>query len=367
MKNWVGEQWCKNWGNAIGRRWFLWGAAAAVVSALWVPAFAETLPSYVRISQTQWMEFQNHFGDMWSEYQELFPGHDYQQFILFLQKIWKEKPDGIVWSNTYALKNSIQTFNISEKLYWESIWYVWHNEIDSFRRFFWVWEWGEKTVIQKIISVQEELVLNDIDGILWPQTLEEIYSGYYTRNNDFDTQYKSNIAKKLTEWERTKPKPNAFSAKHLFGTGDLEKMENIPWTYIAKWLQHLPQEWEKNNLYLETWEDGLSYVRLYDSAGKLYVAGYISPGSLDRKTPQKAPFQTNKTDLYHASSSYNDASMYAATGLHNSLYWIHSSRDEIDGTPHSHGCARTGLWYAQAIHDYVKDHGPITVHMTNLY
>lgn len=129
-------------------------------------------------------------------------------------------------------------------------------------------------------------------------------------------------------------------------------------TYITASLRNaIPEHDTPNTLYVERIQ-GRYALRMYDHLGVLYVASYVSPGTSSNRTPEETSYTTRTADLDHVSSSYPEdtedagAPMYAATHVVGGV-WIHSSADTIDGQGHSHGCIRTGLLYARAIHDYV--------------
>ena len=141
------------------------------------------------------------------------------------------------------------------------------------------------------------------------------------------------------------------------------------------------------------------YVLTFYIDGKLEVATYVSPGSLAHKTsryPEELIKVTDGTDLdifaqqkshprfrlvkagyrieggkrifdegwyldrrqvhldaTHASNAYDDASMPFAFNLAWGE-WVHGSSGAIDGTPHSHGCIRTPLFYVKRIYDLIR-------------
>lgn len=133
------------------------------------------------------------------------------------------------------------------------------------------------------------------------------------------------------------------------------------------------------------------YVLTFYINGKLEVATYVSPGSLAHKTsryPEELIKVTDGTDLdifaqqkshprfrlvkagyrnvgwyldrgrvhldaTHASNAYDDASMPFAFNLAWGE-WVHGSNWAIDGTPHSHGCIRTPLFYVKRMYDLIR-------------
>lgn len=221
------------------------------------------------------------------------------------------------------------------------------------------------------------------DGTLGPATLKQLYLQHFQLLPTLSPMqikrleiYEALQNYEADRWRVPTSIPDVFDNKKFFGGGNIQDFINLPQTYIAQGLSGTALKDTPKTLFIERDNQGKMILRLYDITWNLFLACYTSGGASQNRSPEEQSGTTWAEDwhthLYHVSSSYPEewdagAPMYAATRVNDDGIWIHSSADTIDGYDHSHGCFRVGLYYAQALHDYVSKYWEVDIQIGNLY
>lgn len=269
-----------------------------------------------------------------------------------------------IWSLIESLdaKESTQADSLeSIENYNKSVSLIWQNEADYIFEYFQIPRDNKNTFNSKIKEIQTSLWFKnkDIDGIVWDQTLKQIYLQYYSMTPeklDYIRELRLDMYHDMLTYGGRKwvwlKALNVFKNMTFFGWWAAKWP--IDWTFIESSLYgKVPKQIDdiRPKIILETlsWKH---ILRFYID-GKLYMATYISPGTTNKKTPRYNDRIWNRLpDKYHSSSSYAGAGWQAVMPFAVNIsgpIWIHGSDGFIDGSGRSHGCIRTPLYYIQEL------------------
>lgn len=257
-------------------------------------------------------------------------------------------------------------------------------EYDTFRSFFSVQ--NDDDFVQKVEFLQKEYKLNQKinQWIIEASLLRKIYIDFYSKKMDEmpdEIKKRWNIYQEM-QWY-AKKSGALYSRLDIFHQNDyLGK-----WVWINKEGTFVNQNlvWkipetidEKESKIIVEKLDDKKILRFYVE-WELFLATYVSPGSLGHKTPKLKIKWKNKPDLYHTSSEYPEASKKK----NGQKWWavmpyavhvdgwvrVHASDGKIDGNPQSHGCVRTPLFYVKEIYEKVKELwiDTVTIDTTGIY
>lgn len=156
-------------------------------------------------------------------------------------------------------------------------------------------------------------------------------------------------------------------------TEPVKEMDKI---FIAESLQNIDFKdkiWENENKIIISNVNGKEVLRFY-LKWELHLATIVSPWLRDKETP-RWNFTLSRTDKYHASSEYPEASNWRKKWGAVMPYGIfieawsllHGSDSLIDWSLRSHGCIRVPLYYMKEIYEQVESLGKIKIDTTWIY
>ena len=301
--------------------------------------------------------------------------------VLLTSQLWRA-----VAETSDASRNNSNTILTNEALamYNKSISLIWNKEMDYFLLHFSIEDpiesWisvDEKNrrlieLIDRVKETQKMLGFNwdDVDWIIWPNTLRRIYLKNYVNfeeNLPLEIKTRLKVCKEL-EWYKQKPgalhsRLNPFSNSLFYWRS---VWENKSGTYINEEMYwKIPKEITSEqpaNLIKIIKLGWKIWVAMYINH-KLHVATFVSPGLINHSTPGMSTNWTIIPDLLHTSSSYpkstterpNQGWAVMPYAVHiNWPIWLHWSDGRIDWNPASHWCIRVPLYYIQEIFRQVK-------------
>lgn len=240
--------------------------------------------------------------------------------------------------------------------------------------------------IKKIQSDYLGLHGDDVDGVIWPESLRLLYLRVYAHNREHLKPEQITRLQVYDDMQAYKENPrNVYNAqgeylhtidvakipdpfndlKYWGGTSfnldsryPVQDFRARPGTMFAEWLLQTgfdvhSHRWA-NQIYIE--RHGSRHVlSLYDSNGKCIMACYTSPGEQSRGTNgvynKRASKNTNK---HYISNTYGNASMAYGINISDWSFLIHSWEGKVTWHDASKWCFRIPLAYAQKCFDYVR-------------
>lgn len=256
----------------------------------------------------------------------------------------------------------------------KSLKYAWKNEVDNFKKNFWLET--EKELYSKVLEIQKEAWLVE-DWIIWPATLKVIYEDYYSEMDDLPLENENRLkfVNFLREYPKKNPRnlpltwlENPYSKKYFYWDS---VSENIKWTTINYELFNLIQAWEIEETSDYNWWNSIELSRL--SNWKYYLAMYInwklsvltyaSPGSVSNKTPDYSNWsRIDFLSSYYISWSYPKRKNWVnGWAIMPMAYEVDSSRwiywhVWLMTKEWSKWCIRAPWFYQQAIFENLKKH-----------
>jgi len=321
-----------------------------------------------------------------------------QQFLSNRRKpFWKIAPDESKLRQQKLTQKEISQLQTSIEIE-KSIQFAWIKEVNNFGKVFNIENPKEFVAILKWI--QRENSIND-DGILWPQTLEILYTQVYNKDEykeklpdpvKYRLSIYEEIKKLYPQWEKREVRkdewvlpsgiPKVFTKQTYYW--DYWKWPK-EWTFIESFLdEKIPKTTTHSGNYIKIgkiktpdWKTR-NYLTFYKN-WEIKIATFISLWVNDKKRKTKEfngiksyPYKRMR-DGDHISSEYPEAkgnrpkwgSVMAYAIRVDWWIWIHSS-NEIDWKPHSHGCIRTPLYYLRELFRYVEEE-PVNIEIKDIY
>lgn len=262
----------------------------------------------------------------------------------------------------------------------KSIQFAWIHEVNNFGKVFNI-KTSEKFVAT-LKWIQEKNWIT-VDGILWPQTLEILYSQFYNKDKykeklTKEAQFRLDLYSEMKQYKEKKPKAilhnfNPFIYKTYYW---LWLQENEAWIFISKDIQVLINNWKikdtipdtKNKIIFSNhwWKSILAFYKKWI----LKIATYVSPWT-ESKTPKNIYIWEREVDMYHTSSEYPEEKRDSQWNIIREKWgavmpyaihvvWgvrIHWFDGIIDWNWRSHGCIRVPLFYIKKLYQEVEKIG----------
>lgn len=272
-----------------------------------------------------------------------------------------------------------------EKL-WQTIEYIWNDERIFVIDFFWLspdpqWfvEWV--TQIQAALGFPE----NQRDGIIWPNTLAQIYTRYYQweythlpevqkTRLDIYNQMQNYPDRDVynADWEfirslSVSTKPNPFDDRRYWGwesfdnqnINPVDSYRPIHWTMFANGIIDkgfdTTLKREANTIYIEVFQ-WKHIISLYNSDGQCELVTYTSPWDASRGANGRYDINaSSRTNMHHMSNDLNGAPMPYGINVSDWNIMIHSWVWVVNGDYESAGCYRVALAYGSHIFKRVRE------------
>ena len=260
----------------------------------------------------------------------------------------------------------------------KSIDFAWIHEVNNFVKIFNIE--NPEDFVAKLKWIQREKWIRD-DGILWPKTLEILYTQYYNQDKykkklSEEARFRLDLYDEMKDYKNKKAilnKFNPFSYKTYYW---LWLKENEEGTFISKDVQLLIDRrkikkkisGKKNKIIFSNhgWKSVLAFYKNWN----LEIATYVSPWN-ESKTPKNIYIWEREVDMYHTSSAYPKEKRDSQWNIIRKKWgavmpyaihvvWgvrIHWSDGTIDWNWRSHGCIRTPLLYIRKLYQEVEEIG----------
>lgn len=249
--------------------------------------------------------------------------------------------------------------------YEKTLWNIWASEMNFLISYF-----GKPSGVKFWEIIQELKEVYHIEtglenGIITSKWLKNIYLQVYMPNReklDFERLKRLEIYEDMLGYQK---RPKALSRKldpfaynTYYGKWSSVNVENTFVSQDLMWV--VPNELLNPETKIIIGKVGEKVALMFYIEGRLHLATYVSPGT-GRRTPRVALYGERNAAMLHYSSKYPTktngwAVMPYATHITWPI-WMHGSDDVIDGTPRSHGCIRTPLFYVKEVYEQVSKLG----------
>ncbi len=164
-------------------------------------------------------------------------------------------------------------------------------------------------------------------------------------------------------WYEKKPRAlykwlNIFSYMTYYWRWNKEPKENTFINQDLFWL--VPQNIDQKINKILVYKLNNKFILAFYINWNLHLSTFVSPWTLNNKTPKLNTFWQKNPDLYHTSSKHPVkwwkkwwAIMPYAVHVDWSI-WLHWSDWQIDWLSHSHWCIRVPLFYIDEIYNQVS-------------
>jgi len=270
-------------------------------------------------------------------------------------------------------RNNLQ----EEREAWEkiraTIQIIWPQERNFLHSYFWI-PYDSVEAVHQIEEIQRQLG-QDIDGIVWPWTLREIYIQIYSRNLNILPEFQRNRWEAYQEMQEYRNNPRIIDGERLYVSqipdvfndriywwGTRENREIFrpqEWTMFAEWLLGDGFDINARNtpnsvqIFRIWWRNALA---LYDSQWRAISACYTSPWEDSHTVRGSHVLNTSwNYQMHHLSRDHGNAPMAYGVNVQDRAFWImiHAWVWKITWYDESSGCFRIGIWYARFIYNYI--------------